>query len=160
MSALAITPEVRDKRSWSHAKRAWLAAGHSREAWAQLSADARVCWRRHVSTTTGGSVAAGGSSTNIGRPKLGRQEGGAVTTPDIRPGDVLEIAREDERAPDLMTVHSVHRYPTGELSLRARYTRNPRGIDWSVFVEADGSGVRVVSRGVARVDPGVRTLLP
>lgn len=78
---------------------------------------------------------------------------------DIRPGDVIEHRGE------VVTVQEAHTYPTpwllaGSVSLRYRYTSNPRGIDWSGFVSCDEETPRLLSRGVARVDLNIRSLLP
>ena len=78
----------------------------------------------------------------------------------IRPGDVIDVPLGVKREVDRVVVHGVHAYPNGALSIRFRYLSNPRGIDWSGFIEAGEPQVRVVSRGVCRVDAATRTLLP
>lgn len=77
---------------------------------------------------------------------------------DIRPGDVIEHVTKPG---ELMTVHDVTHHWRGHLSVRYRYTANPRGIDWRWFIHLDDQGdVRVLSRGVARVSSTARTFLP
>lgn len=98
------------------------------------------------------------TSTTSPGPSPDDREGGqslteAHTAHDIRPGDVILHVGE------AMTVHEFWPHPDGSASLRARYTCNPRGIDWRCFVEADVQ-VPLLSRGVARVDGLVRSLLP
>lgn len=80
--------------------------------------------------------------------------------PDIQPGDVIDIPTGIARTVERFVVHSIHWYENGAASLRARYASNPRGIDWSVFMETGAFGVRVVARGVARVDTSTRSLMP
>lgn len=82
------------------------------------------------------------------------------TTIDIRPGDIITIPYGMRREIERITVHSVHRYPTGDLSIRYRYTENPRGIDWSGFIDREDPDVRLLSRGVAAVDLSTRSMLP
>lgn len=72
---------------------------------------------------------------------------------DIQPGDVIL------HLGDTMTVHYIHRYPQGSASLRARFTSNPAGVDWSLFI-GEEEEVPLVARGVAALDPRIRTLLP
>ncbi len=80
--------------------------------------------------------------------------------PDIRVGDVIDIPVTITREIERFVVHSIHWYDNGAASLRARYASNPRGIDWSLFMDTGAFSVRVVARGVARVDEHVRSLLP
>lgn len=84
----------------------------------------------------------------------------ALATSDIRLGDVLDIPLGAKQEIDRVVIHDIHAYDTGDLSIRFRYLSNPRGIDWSGFVGADKGGIRLVSRGVARVDEHIRSLLP
>jgi hypothetical protein len=68
------------------------------------------------------------------------------------------------RVGDVVVVHSIHVYPApwllaGCATYRYRYLSNPRGVDWSGFL-ALAEDIPLLSRGVARVDPTVRTLLP
>ena len=78
---------------------------------------------------------------------------------DIRPGDIIRYPVGIDRTPATVTVHDVHTYDTGGLSIRYRYTSNPRGIDWSGYIAADDADVAILSRGVARVDVNARSLL-
>ena len=78
---------------------------------------------------------------------------------DIRPGDIIRCPFGIDRTPEVVTVHDVHAYSTGDLSIRFRYTSNPRGIDWSGFIAADEADVVILSRGVARVDVNTRSML-
>jgi hypothetical protein len=80
--------------------------------------------------------------------------------PDIQPGDVIDIPTGISRTIERFVVHSIHWYDNGAASLRARYACNPRGIDWSLFMEPGAFSVRLIARGVARVDNTTRTLLP
>lgn len=79
---------------------------------------------------------------------------------DLHPGDVVEWPWGVNRQTEVVTIHHVHLYDTGAASVRYRFTSNPRGIDWSGFVEADDPDMRLLSRGVARVDSSTRSLLP
>ena len=79
---------------------------------------------------------------------------------DIRPGDVISMPYGMRREIDAVTVHAVHRYDDGSLSLRYSYTSNPRGVDWRGFVAHDDPDVRVLSRGVAAVRSEIHSLLP
>lgn len=81
-------------------------------------------------------------------------------TIDIRPGDVIRCPLGINNVPEIVTVHSVHRYDTGALSIRFRFTSNPRGVDWSGYVAPDGDDIRLLSRGVAHVDHATRSMLP
>lgn len=83
-----------------------------------------------------------------------------MTTIDIRPGDVIRYPFGINNIPEIVTVHRVHRYDNGALSIRYRFTSNPRGIDWSGYVAPDENGIRLLSRGVAYVDHATRSLLP
>ena len=78
----------------------------------------------------------------------------------IRPGDVIDVPLGVKSEIDRVVVHGVNAYPSGALSIRFRYLSNPRGIDWSGFIEASEPQVRVVSRGVCRVDASTRNMLP
>lgn len=89
-------------------------------------------------------------SVNKDRPIVGH---------DIRPGDVLEYPYGIRREIDVITVHDVHTYPTGDISIRYSFTSNPHGIDWSGFIDRDDPDVRVISRGVAAVRTTIRSLL-
>lgn len=82
-----------------------------------------------------------------------------MDTLEIQPGDVIDVPTGIKREVERFVVHSVHLYETGDASLRARYASNPRGIDWSVFVNAGEPLLRLVARGVARVDLSTRSLL-
>lgn len=84
----------------------------------------------------------------------------AMTTADIRVGDAIDIPLGVKEEVARVVVHDMHAYDTGDLSIRFRYLSNPRGIDWRGFVPADKSGIRLASRGVARVDQDIRSLLP
>lgn len=79
---------------------------------------------------------------------------------DFCPGDVILYPWGVNREPEIVTLHGVFAYPNGSLSIRYRFTSNPRGIDWSGFVEAGDQGVRLLSRGVASVDIHARSFLP
>ena len=83
-----------------------------------------------------------------------------MSSVDVRPGDIIRLPLGVNNAPEIVTVHSVHRYDTGALSVRFRFTTNPRGIDWSGYIAPDGNGIRLLSRGVACVDHATRSLLP
>ena len=78
----------------------------------------------------------------------------------IQPGDVIDVPVGIHRVVERFVVHGVTRYPGGAQSLRARYASNPRGIDWSVFVDPGEPLLRLISRGVAAVDSHPRALLP
>lgn len=78
----------------------------------------------------------------------------------ILPGDVITMPYGMRREIDLVVVHSVHLYENGAASIRYRYLSNPRGIDWSGYVAPFDPDVRVVSRGVCRVDHNTRSMLP
>ena len=78
---------------------------------------------------------------------------------NIRPGDIIRYPFGIDRTPATVTVHDVHTDGTGGLSIRFRYTSNPRGVDWSGFIAADETDVVILSRGVARVDVNARSLL-
>jgi hypothetical protein len=80
--------------------------------------------------------------------------------PDIQPGDVIDIPTGITREVERFVVHSIQWFDNGAASLRARYASNPRGVDWSLFMESGAFAVRVVARGVARVDEHTRSLLP
>lgn len=79
---------------------------------------------------------------------------------DIRPGDIIVYPWGISREEEIVTVHDVLVYPTGDVSIRYSFTSNPRGIDWSGFIDRDDPGVRVISRGVAAARTTVRSLLP
>lgn len=78
---------------------------------------------------------------------------------DVQPGDIITLPFGIRREPEQVTVHSVHRYDTGDLSIRFRYTENPRGVDWSGFIAADESELRLDARGVARIDTNTRSMM-
>lgn len=78
----------------------------------------------------------------------------------VQPGDLIEIPWGINREVERVVVHSVHRYDTGALSLRYRFASNPRGIDWSGFIDADERNLRLLSRGVCAVDANTRSLIP
>lgn len=83
---------------------------------------------------------------------------------DIQPGDVILHPAVNAWPSALVVVHSLTVYPmplrgAGSVSYRYRHLSNPRGIDWSGFLDWDVE-VTLVSRGVCRVDDTIRTLLP
>lgn len=78
---------------------------------------------------------------------------------EVRAGDVIEYPSGINRDLDIVTIHHVHTYATGDLSIRYRYTSNPRGIDWSGFIAVTETGLRLLSRGVAQVHSEIRSLL-
>lgn len=77
----------------------------------------------------------------------------------IRPGDVITYPFGMRRELDTVVVLDVHTHDSGDLSIRYRFLSNPRGIAWKGFIARDEQDVRVISRGVARVD-GIRPLIP
>lgn len=84
---------------------------------------------------------------------------------DLQPGDVIEWPYGIRRELMLAVVHDVRIYPTpwrgaGSASVRYRPLSNPRAVDWSGFMEETDPDVRLVSRGVCRVDAHIRSLLP
>lgn len=79
---------------------------------------------------------------------------------DVRVGDVIELPWGINRRPEVVTIHYVHQYGTGDLSVRFSFTSNPRGIDWSGFIERDDPDLKLLSRGVAAVRSHARSLLP
>lgn len=81
---------------------------------------------------------------------------------DIRPGDIIELSGGDpgpDHVPESLTVHAVHPHVNGCLTIRFRFTLNPRGLDWHGFID-EHRHVRLLSRGVASVDADTRSLLP
>ena len=83
-----------------------------------------------------------------------------VPPADIRPGDVIRIPFGIHNVPEIVTIHDVRAHDNGSLSIRFRFTDNPRGVDWMGYVDRDEAGVTLLSRGVARVDTHARSLLP
>lgn len=79
---------------------------------------------------------------------------------DIRPGDVIEYPFGMRREIDVVTVHWVHRYSDGSITLRYSFTEYPAGIDWRGFVDTTDPTPRVLSRGVAAVRSEIHSLLP
>ena len=90
---------------------------------------------------------------------IAHEVGGRLTSVTVRPGDVIDVATGIHRIVERMVVHSVHYYPGGSASVRARYLSNPRGVDWRIFIDVNEPPM-LVSRGVAAVDPSARSLLP
>lgn len=82
-----------------------------------------------------------------------------MVTLDIRPGDIVRVPFGVNRLPEVVTIHSVHTYDSGDLSVRFRFTSNPRGIDWSGFIAAGDPDLHLLSRGVAAVDDQTRSML-
>lgn len=82
-----------------------------------------------------------------------------MLTSDIRPGDVISAPLGITRTHETIVIHDIYIYNTGDVSIRYRYASNPRGIDWSGFVSHDEAETRLVARGIARVDPHIRSLL-
>lgn len=83
-----------------------------------------------------------------------------VSPADVRPGDVIRYPFGVHNVPEIVTVHGVHAYDDGSLSIRFRFTSNPRGIDWSGHIAPDAADVSLLSRGVAHVDARIRSMLP
>lgn len=79
---------------------------------------------------------------------------------DVQPGDVIGYPFGMRREIDAVTVHAVRHFPGKGASIRYRYTSNPRGIDWSGWLSLTSPDWMLLSRGVAAVDPELRSLLP
>lgn len=85
---------------------------------------------------------------------------GALSAGEVLVGDIIRVPFGMHREIETVTIHAIHIHDDGALSVRFRYTSNPRGIDWSGFIPADENALVLVARGVAQVDNGIRSLLP
>ena len=85
----------------------------------------------------------------------------AATYSDVlAPGDIAVIPYGVNREPISVCIHSVHTYPSGDMSVRYRYAENPKGVDWSGFIKHGDPDVRIKARGISQVDTITRTMLP
>jgi hypothetical protein len=78
----------------------------------------------------------------------------------VRPGDIIAYPVGMRREIERVTVQETRLLVSGVLAIRYRYTSNPQGIDWQGTIKPGDPDVRVLSRGVARVDSDVRSLVP
>ena len=82
-----------------------------------------------------------------------------MATASIRPGDIITYPFGMRREIDVVTVQATRLLASGNIAIRYRFTSNPSGIDWQGVVRPGDPDVRVLSRGVARVDAMTRSLL-
>lgn len=83
-----------------------------------------------------------------------------VPPADIRPGDIIRYPFGVNNVPEIVTIHDTRAHDNGTLSIRYRFTSNPRGVDWRGCISRDAAGVELLSRGVARIDTDTRSLIP
>ena len=77
----------------------------------------------------------------------------------ICPGDIVEIETGITRDREIVTIHRIHTYDSGDMSIRHSYTSTPRRVDWSCFLPKDGH-LRLLAHGIGHARAVVHSMLP